>query len=65
MLRKDDPQFKALVDGVLTSQMKSGEFDKLYKKWFESPIPPRNVSLAFPMSEKLKERVKSPSDKID
>jgi glutamate/aspartate transport system substrate-binding protein len=65
MLKKDDAQFKALVDGVIAGLMKSGEFDKLYKKWFESPIPPRNVNLAFAMSDKLKERIKSPSDRID
>lgn len=65
MLRKGDPGFKALVDGVLADLMKSGEYDKLYKKWFESPIPPRNMNLNFQMSDKLKERVKTPSDKID
>ncbi|MCA0240921.1 MAG: transporter substrate-binding domain-containing protein [Proteobacteria bacterium] len=65
MFRKDDPEFKTLVDGVLGGLMKSGEFEKLYKKWYESPIPPRNMNLAFPMSDKLKERVKAPSDKID
>ncbi|MBT2304559.1 transporter substrate-binding domain-containing protein [Variovorax paradoxus] len=65
MLRKDDPAFKAVVDGVVGNLMKSGEYDRLYKKWFESPIPPRKLSLAFPMTEKLKERVKAPSDKID
>lgn len=65
MLKKDDAQFKALVDGVIADLMKSGEFDKLYKKWFESPIPPRNVNLSFAMSDKLKERIKSPSDRID
>jgi len=65
MLRKDDPEFKALVDGVIAGMMKSGEFDKLYKKWFESPIPPRNLNLTFPMTDKLKDRIKSPSDKID
>lgn len=65
MFRKDDPEFKTLVDGVLGGLMKSGEFDKLYKKWYESPIPPRNMNLAFPMSDKLKERVKAPSDRID
>lgn len=65
MLKKDDAQFKALVDGVIAGLMKSGEFDKLYKKWYESPIPPRNVSLAFAMSDRLKERIKAPSDKID
>ena len=65
MFRKDDAEFKTLVDGVLGGLMKSGEFDKLYKKWYETPIPPRNMNLSFPMSEKLKERVKAPSDKID
>jgi glutamate/aspartate transport system substrate-binding protein len=65
MLKKDDAQFKALVDGVIAGLMKSGEFNKLYAKWFESPIPPRNVSLSFVMSDRLKERIKSPSDKID
>lgn len=65
MLKKDDAQFKALVDGVIADLMRSGDFDKLYKKWYESPIPPRNVNLAFAMSDKLKERIKSPSDRID
>jgi glutamate/aspartate transport system substrate-binding protein len=65
MFRKDDPEFKTLVDGVIGGMMKSGEFDKLYKKWYESPIPPRNMNLTFPMSDKLKERLKAPSDKID
>ncbi len=65
MFRKNDPTFKALVDGVLSGMMKSGEFDTMYRKWFESPIPPKNMNLNFPMTDKLKARVKSPSDKID
>ena len=43
MFRKDDPQFKALVDKTVTNMIKSGELEKLYKTWFESPIPPKNV----------------------
>ena len=62
MLRKDDPAFKKLVDGTLTAMMKSGEFEKLYKKWFMSPIPPRQRSLALPISDRLRENLKSPSD---
>jgi glutamate/aspartate transport system substrate-binding protein len=65
MFRKGDPNFKAVVDSTLVSLMKSGEFDRLYKKWFESPIPPKGMNLQFPMSEKLKARVKVPSDRID
>ncbi len=63
MLRKDDPKFKALVDGVITNMMKTGAFEKLYQKWFLSPIPPKNVSLGVPMSDELKANIKTPSDK--
>lgn len=62
MLRKDDPAFKKLVDGTLTAMMKSGEFEKLYKKWFMSPIPPRQRSLALPISDRLRDNLKSPTD---
>lgn len=62
MLRKDDPAFKKLVDGTLTSMMKSGEFEKLYRKWFMSPIPPRQRSLGLPISDRLREQMKSPTD---
>ncbi|OAS24905.1 transporter substrate-binding domain-containing protein [Methylobacterium platani] len=65
MFRRDDPAFKALVDDTLVGLMKSGAFAKLYAKWFESPIPPRELNLDFPMSEKLKELIKSPSDKAN
>jgi len=41
MLRKDDPQFKALVDKSIGAVMKSGEINKIYAKWFTTPIPPK------------------------
>ncbi|MES2530354.1 MAG: transporter substrate-binding domain-containing protein [Pseudomonadota bacterium] len=63
MLPKDDPQFKALVDGVITGMMKSGEFEKLYNKWFLAPIPPKNLPIGLPMSQELKDNIKTPSDK--
>ncbi|MFA9440030.1 transporter substrate-binding domain-containing protein [Uliginosibacterium sp. sgz301328] len=63
MLRKDDPQFKALVDTTVGDLAKSGELTKLYAKWFTSPIPPKGVNLSFPMSEALKEAIASPNDK--
>ncbi|MBI3095714.1 MAG: transporter substrate-binding domain-containing protein [Rhodocyclales bacterium] len=62
MLRKDDPEFKKLVDETVIGLMKSGELDKLYTRWFMSPIPPKNVSMNFPMSEQLKALIKAPSD---
>ena len=63
MVRKGDPKFKALVDGVITGMMTSGEFAKLYAKWFTSPIPPRNQSIGLPMSKELQDNIKVPSDK--
>ncbi|HZW37496.1 MAG TPA: transporter substrate-binding domain-containing protein [Candidatus Deferrimicrobiaceae bacterium] len=62
MIRRDDPAFKKLADDTVRGLMKSGEINKLYAKWFMSPIPPKNVSMNFPMSDTLKELIKNPSD---
>jgi len=63
MLRKDDPQFKALVDKTITGVMKSGEINAIYAKWFTSPIPPKNINLNFPATPALKEAFTNPNDK--
>jgi glutamate/aspartate transport system substrate-binding protein len=63
MMRKDDPQFKKVVDNAVTALYKSGEITKIYHKWFESPIPPKGINLKMPMSDSLQELVKNPSDK--
>ncbi|MFC5605821.1 amino acid ABC transporter substrate-binding protein [Variovorax soli] len=63
MLRKDDPQFKALVDETVAGLMKSGAIEQLYAKWFLSPIPPKNANLNFPMSDAVREIYKNPNNK--
>jgi glutamate/aspartate transport system substrate-binding protein len=63
MLRKDDPQFKALVDRAVGAVYKSGEINKIYSKWFTSPIPPRGVNLNFPMTPAIKEAFANPNDR--
>ena len=63
MLRKDDPAFKKLVDDTLAALIKSGEFETLYKKWFQSPIPPNGINLGAPMSDELRENMRVLSDK--
>jgi len=63
MLRKDDPQFKALVDKTIGGLMKSGEINKIYSKWLTNPIPPKNVNLNFPATPALKEAFANPNDK--
>ena len=63
IIRKDDPEFKALIDKTLVAMMKSNQFGDLYAKWFMSPIPPKNVNLNFPMTAPLKDAVANPTDK--
>ena len=63
MFRKDDPKFQALVNKVITNSIKTGEFEKAYKKWFQTNIPPKNVNLNAPISKELKDNLKALSDK--
>ncbi|MBS0340166.1 MAG: amino acid ABC transporter substrate-binding protein [Proteobacteria bacterium] len=63
MLRKDDPAFKRLVDDTLVGLIESGEFQTLYKKWFQSPIPPKGINLNAPMSKELRQNLQDLSDK--
>jgi ABC-type amino acid transport substrate-binding protein len=63
MLRREDPAFKKLVDDTIAGLVKSGDFDKLYKKWFQSPIPPKGINLNAPMSKELQDNLKALSDR--
>jgi glutamate/aspartate transport system substrate-binding protein len=63
MIRKDDAQFKALVDKTLTALYKSPEMERIYNKWYMSPIPPKGVNLNFPMTPQLKADFAAPNDK--
>ncbi|ABA77026.1 MULTISPECIES: transporter substrate-binding domain-containing protein [Pseudomonas] len=61
MVRKDDPQFLALVNGVLADLYSSGEINGIYRKWFEQPIPPKGLNLEFPMTRELKAIIARPT----
>ena len=61
-MRRDDPEFKALVDSSLKALMKSGELETIYNKWFLGPIPPYGASLNVPMSDLLKQAIQAPND---
>ncbi|MDR5749548.1 MULTISPECIES: glutamate/aspartate ABC transporter substrate-binding protein [unclassified Caballeronia] len=63
MIRKNDPEFKKVVDDAIAQVETSGDADKIYKKWFESPIPPKGLNLNFPESDDIKALFKSPNDK--
>jgi glutamate/aspartate transport system substrate-binding protein len=65
MVQKDDAAFKKLADSAIAGLFKSGEINKIYGKWFQSPIPPKNINLNLPMSEKLKAVLAKPTDSGD
>lgn len=63
MIPKDDPAYKKLVDDTVIGLMKSGELEKIYTKWFMSPVPPRGAIVGMPMSASLKNAIANPNDK--
>ena len=65
MLRKDDPAFKKLVDATMTNIYKSGEINKIYAKWFTSPVPPKGINYNVPMAPQFKNVVAHPTDSGD
>jgi glutamate/aspartate transport system substrate-binding protein len=65
MLRRDDPGFKKVVDAAMTGLYKSGQINAIYEKWFQKPIPPRNINLNIPMSDQFKKVVANPTDSGD
>jgi glutamate/aspartate transport system substrate-binding protein len=63
MLPKGDTEFKKVVDDAIAQAETSGTAEKLYQKWFLSPIPPKGLNLNLPLSDDLKALFKSPNDK--
>ena len=59
MMRKDDPEFKKIVDTEVTRIITKGEIYPLYKKWFESSIPPVQIN---PMYQKWSEMETPPNE---
>jgi glutamate/aspartate transport system substrate-binding protein len=65
MLRRDDPAFKKVVDNAMIQTYKSGAINAIYDKWFQKPVPPKNVNLNVPMSEQFKRVIRNPTDSGD
>jgi ABC-type amino acid transport substrate-binding protein len=62
MFNKGDAEYKRIVDDTLRIMMKSYVIHRLYKKWFETPIPPNKLNLELPMSFLLRDSFKFPTD---
>ena len=63
MLRKNDPEFKKLVDDTMSEAMKNGEIKTMYDKWFMKPVPPKNINFDFPISDAVQKLYAAPNDK--
>lgn len=62
MMRRDDPAFKAVVDRSLTRLMQSGEALRIYRRWFQNPIPPKGLNLNWPPPDSLLRLYRAPTD---
>jgi glutamate/aspartate transport system substrate-binding protein len=63
MMRKNDRDFKQVVDAEIARVETSGEADQIYQRWFQAPIPPNNLNLNFPESDAIKALFKNPNDR--
>jgi glutamate/aspartate transport system substrate-binding protein len=62
MIRRDDDEFKSVVNTSLKEIFTSPEIKTIYAKWFTSPIPPEGMNLNLPMSPALKEAFANPQE---
>jgi glutamate/aspartate transport system substrate-binding protein len=64
MLARSDAEFKAVVDAEMKRLIRSREAHALYERWFQQPIPPKNLALDQPMNHLLKAFWKHPSSVV-
>jgi ABC-type amino acid transport/signal transduction systems, periplasmic component/domain len=62
MMRKEDAQFKALLDATIAQAQTSGVAKTSYDKWFMNPIPPRGMNMNFPLSDEMQKLFAAPND---
>lgn len=62
MFRKGDAAFKRLVDASLTRTFRSGDYLALYRRWFESPVPPAGQALNLPLHPVMRRLLEQPTD---
>ena len=64
MFRRDDPEFKKLVDNELMRLISTGELQKSYHHWFQENSGPQGRNMNMPMTYLLRESLRFPSDKV-
>ena len=64
MLSKHDPVLLDIVNKQIVELNNNGQLEKLYNKWFLSPIPPSSKSLDLPQSIFYRDLLRMPTDKV-
>ena len=65
MMRDSDVRLKKVFDDEMRVLAQNYTISNLYKKWFESPLPGKNINLNNPMSYLLTDMLRYPSDAFD
>lgn len=63
MLRKDDQQFKQLVNKTIAEAQTSGNALKSYNRWFTQPVPLKGANMNLDISPVMLELFSAPNDK--
>jgi glutamate/aspartate transport system substrate-binding protein len=62
LMRKGDGPFNTIVNDALRQLFVSGEINRIYDKWFMSPIPPDGRNFNLPMSPELQAAFRDPKE---
>ncbi len=65
MLARGDTELKKIADDAIVALFRSGEIHRLYRRWFQTPLPPKGINLNMPMSPALAKAIAQPSDSGD
>ncbi len=65
MMRESDVRMKKVFDDEMRAMGRNQEIARIYRKWFESPLPGKPFNLNTPMSYLLQDMLRYPSDKFD
>ena len=65
MIPKDDAAFRKIADTATANLYKSGQINAIYEKWFQKPIPPKNINLNLPEAPQLKNAFANPTSSGD
>lgn len=62
LMPKGDEAFKTLVNEALRELYVGGEINRIYEKWFMSPVPPEGRNFNLPLSQELKTAFSEPKE---